>query len=96
MAAIYGIRLLLFSSKTKEREYFSRLKNAGNKFNIKETIKSAKSSPKVIVNPIITRPGNIFNTVGHTCCGETRVEGLVELWSPYDVTLVRLDSVRSC
>ena len=38
--------------------------------------------------------GNMFNTVGLTCSGDTILECLVELWSWYDVTLVRLDSIR--
>ena len=42
-----------------------------------------------------SRPGNIYITVGHTCSGKTLVEGLVELWSGYDVNLVRLHSIRS-
>ena len=50
----------------------------------------------MILHRSITRPGNSFNTVGHTCSGETLVEGLFELWSGYDVTLVLLDSIRSC
>ena len=43
----------------------------------------------MIVDKLITRPENIFNTVGHTCSGET-LEGFVELLSRYEVTLVRL------
>ena len=52
-------------------------------------IKSAKSSPK---SSYIDLLEDYINTVGHTCSGETLVEGLVELWSGYDVTVVRLDS----
>ena len=73
-------RLLFFQFQDKEENVFQLTENYGKmNSSIKETIKSAKSSPKIIVHRLITSSGNIFNTVGHTCSGETLVEGLVEL-----------------
>ena len=42
------------------------------------------------------RLGNILTLSVILFSGETLVEGLVELWSGYGVTLTRLDSIRPC